>query len=633
MSESMCGLKRSCYCGELRTGHAGGEVTLMGWVQRRRDHGGLIFIDLRDRTGLVQVVFSPDLHEEACRIEAEPGNCGDCGAGSGGAPSPDLYKEAFHKAEGVRGEYVLAVVGLVRRRPEGTENPALATGGVEVLAHEMRILNQAKTPPFYVEDGIDVEENLRLRYRYLDLRRPEMQEAMIMRHRAAKLVRDFLDERGFLEIETPVLTRSTPEGARDYLVPSRLNPGRFYALPQSPQLFKQILMVSGLDRYYQVVRCFRDEDLRADRQPEFTQIDIEMSFVEEDDVLNLTEDMISRLCRETAGWELASPFPRLTYREAMDRFGSDKPDMRFGLELKDISDVAEACGFKVFSSAVSSGGQVKGINAKGCGFFSRKEIDDLTAYAAIYKAKGLAYFVVTDGGVKSAIAKFFSEQELITILDRLEGEPGDLLLFVADRPEVVAGALGALRLHLGERLGLVPAEVHNFLWVTDFPLLEYDQEEQRYTAMHHPFTSPCEKDLAMLASDPGKARARAYDLVLNGVEVGGGSIRIHRREVQEKMFSAIGLTEDEAREKFGFILEAFDYGTPPHGGIAIGFDRLIMLLAGKRTIRDVIAFPKTQTGADLMTHAPGPVSPAQLKELHIKTDVLRDPPHKKPIAG
>ncbi|OPX88744.1 MAG: Aspartate--tRNA ligase [Pelotomaculum sp. PtaB.Bin104] len=592
MIDFMGELKRSHYCGSLRSEHAGQQVVLMGWAQRRRDHGGLIFVDLRDRSGLVQVVFSPELHEAA-----------------------------FHQAEAVRNEYVLAVIGTVRERPEGTANPNLATGEVEVLAQELRILNRAKTPPFYIEDGIDVDENVRLRYRYLDLRRPEMQEAMILRHRAAKSARDFLDEQGFLEIETPMLQKSTPEGARDYLVPSRVNPGKFYALPQSPQLYKQILMVSGLDRYFQIVRCFRDEDLRADRQPEFTQIDIEMSFIDVDDILSLMEELVARLCRETIGLEVDRPFPRLPYSEAINRFGSDKPDTRFGLELKDISDIAASCGFKVFSSVVASGGQVKGINATGCGSFSRKEIDDLTAYAAIYKAKGLAYFVVTEEGVKSAIAKFFNDQELGAIFERLEAKPGDLLLFVADKPQVVADALGALRLLLGERLGLIPADQFNFLWVVDFPLLDYDQQEGRYVAMHHPFTSPREEDIALLETDPGKALARAYDIVLNGVEVGGGSIRIHRRDVQEKMFTAIGINPSEATEKFGFMLEAFEFGTPPHGGIAFGFDRLIMLLAKKKTIRDVIAFPKTQSAMDMMTQAPGTVAPGQLKELNIKLDL------------
>jgi aspartyl-tRNA synthetase len=587
----MGGMKRTHMCGVLRAENIGGPVVLTGWVQRRRDHGGLIFIDLRDRTGIVQLVFSQDFN--------------------GGA---------FDRAEAIRNEYVLAVAGKVVPRPEGTENPSLPTGMVDVEVSEVRILNRAKTPPFYIEDGVEVDENLRLRYRYLDLRRPEMQRAVELRHRAASAVRVFLDKHDFLEIETPVLTRSTPEGARDYLVPSRLNPGKFYALPQSPQLFKQLLMVSGMDRYFQIVRCFRDEDLRADRQPEFTQIDMEMSFVDVEDVVTLAEDMISFLCRETIGLTVNTPFPRLGYREAMDRYGSDKPDTRFGLELKDISDIARGCGFKVFASVVESGGRVKGINARGCGSFSRKEIDDLAAFAGNYGAKGLAYLLVTADGVKSPIAKFFTPEEMSVILDRLEASEGDLLLFVADRPAVVAASLGALRLHLAERTGIIPEDSHNFLWVLDFPLLEYDEEEKRYFAMHHPFTSPREEDLELMEKDPGAVRARAYDMVLNGVEIGGGSIRIHSRDIQERMFGALGLTPEEASEKFGFMLEAFEYGTPPHGGIAFGFDRLVMLLAGKKSIRDVIPFPKTASAACLMTGAPNLVDLAQLKELHIKTE-------------
>ena len=592
MLDTMNSLKRSHYCGALRLGDAGGRVTLTGWVQRRRDHGGLIFVDLRDRTGLVQVVFSPELH-----------------------------KDAFLKAESVRNEYVLAITGAVRVRPEGTANPNLATGEIDVVADALLILNPAKTPPFYIEDGVDVDENVRLRYRYLDLRRPEMQATLRLRHRICKSVRDFLDERDFLEIETPLLSKSTPEGARDYLVPSRVNPGKFYALPQSPQIYKQILMVAGLDKYFQIVRCFRDEDLRADRQPEFTQIDLEMSFIDQDDILTLMEAMTARLCHDALGLTIPRPFPRLTYQEAMARFGSDKPDTRFGLELKDVSDIVAQCGFKVFASVVETGGQVKGINASGCGSFSRKEIDDLIAYAAIYKAKGLAYFVVTADGVKSTLAKFFKEPELAAIVARLEGKPGDLLLFVADKPPVVAGALGALRLHLAERLGLIPEDTHDFLWVVDFPLLEYSQEDQRFYAMHHPFTAPKEEHLELLTSAPGQAQANAYDLVLNGVEIGGGSIRIHRREVQDKMFAALGIGPEEAAEKFGFMLEAFDYGAPPHGGIALGLDRLVMLLAKRQTIRDVIAFPKTQSAADLMNQSPNTVAPAQLKELSVKLAV------------
>jgi len=588
------GLKRSHYCGSLRSEHAGQKVVLTGWVHRRRDHGGLLFIDLRDRTGLVQVVFSPD-----------------------------LFREAFEKAETVRNEYVLALEGLVRIRPEGTANPNLATGEIEVLANRLLILNRAKTPPFYIEDGIEVDENLRLRYRYLDLRRPEMQRALILRHQAARSVREYLDENGFVEIETPVLNRSTPEGARDYLVPSRLNPGKFFALPQSPQQFKQMLMVAGFDRYYQIAKCFRDEDLRADRQPEFTQVDIEMSFIDVPEIMELTEGLIVKLCKDTIDLDVSRPFPKLSYKEAMERFGTDKPDTRFGLELKDISDIVDGCGFKVFASAVAAGGQVKGINATGCGTFSRKEIDDLTAYASIYKAKGLAYIIVTEDGVKSPIAKFFTDKEIAKIVSRLDGKPGDLLLFVADKPKVVADALGALRVHLAEKLGLIPQKQYNFVWIYDFPLLEYDEEEKRFVAKHHPFTSPREEDLALLESNPAEVRAKAYDLVLNGVEIGGGSIRIHRRDIQERMFSAIGIGAEEAIDKFGFMLEAFEYGTPPHGGIAFGFDRLIMLLLGKKSIREVIAFPKTQSAADLMTQAPGYVSDQQLEELHLKINVKK----------
>ena len=591
MADYLFGLKRTHHCGNLRKEHTGQQTVLMGWVQRRRDHGGLIFVDLRDRSGLVQVVFNSDAAEEA-----------------------------FRTAQILRSEYVLAVAGEVALRPEGTENPNLATGEIEVLGQRVYILNRAATTPFLIEDQSEVDESLRLKYRYLDLRRQEMQRILMLRHRAAKAVRDFLDDRNFLEIETPMLTRSTPEGARDYLVPSRLNPGNFYALPQSPQLYKQMLMVAGVERYFQIVRCFRDEDLRADRQPEFTQVDLEMSFVEREDILNLVEEMMVYLCRETVGLKISRPFPRLSFEEAYARYGTDKPDLRFGLELRDLTDLVASCGFKVFLSAANAGGQVKGINALGCGNFSRKEIDELTSVVTNWKAKGLAYFFVTTEGVRSPIAKFFTPAEIQAILTRFEAKEGDLLLFLADKPQIVNPALGALRLHLAERLRLIPEDKFQFLWVVDFPLLEYSEEEKRHAAMHHPFTSPKVEDLALLTENPVLARAQSYDLVLNGVEIGGGSIRIHRRDIQEKMFAAIGLSPKEAIEKFGFMLEAFEYGTPPHGGIALGFDRLLMLLANKKTIRDVIAFPKTQSAVDLMLNAPAPVSNKQLNDLGLRVE-------------
>lgn len=592
--EALKGLKRTHQCGELNLDNVGEEVILNGWVYRRRDHGGLIFVDLRDRSGLVQVVFNPE-----------------------------LAKEAFTKAEGVRSEFVLAVKGQVQARPEGTVNPNLKTGEIEVYATEMRVLNPSKTPPFAITENLEVDETVRLRYRYLDLRRPDMQQTLILRHKTAKAMRDFLDQNGFLEIETPILTKSSPEGARDYLVPSRVHPGEFFALPQSPQLFKQILMVAGMERYFQIARCFRDEDLRADRQPEFTQLDMEMSFVEREDVINLVEEMMVYIFKETLGLELTTPFPRLTYQEAMDRFGSDKPDLRFGLELKDVTSIVANCGFKVFSSVVEKGGQVKGLNAKGCAHYSRKEIDDLTKMAAVYGAKGLAWMALTPEGLKSPIAKFFTEQELAAIKEKLEAETGDLLLFVADTSDVVAAALGNLRLEFGKRLNLIDPEEFNFAWIVDFPLLEWDPEEKRYVAIHHPFTAPVEEDIELLEQEPAKVRAQAYDLILNGVELGGGSIRIHNRPLQEKMFSLLGISQEEAIDKFGYLLEAFEYGTPPHGGIAFGLDRMIMLMSHKETIRDVIAFPKTQSASDLMIEAPAAVSSTQLKELHIKLDVVK----------
>ncbi|MGF7185370.1 aspartyl-tRNA synthetase [Desulfitispora alkaliphila] len=582
-------LKRTHHCGVLNSNQQGEKVTVTGWVQKRRDHGGLIFVDLRDRTGIVQVVFNPEQDEKI-----------------------------FEMAERVRSEYVLAVTGVVGKRPEGTINENLATGQIEIYANDLEVLNSAKTPPFYITEDVDVDEAVRLKYRYLDLRRPDMQRTLITRHKTVKAIRDYLDDNQFLEVETPILTKSTPEGARDYLVPSRLNAGDFFALPQSPQLFKQVLMVSGFDKYFQIVKCFRDEDLRADRQPEFTQLDMEMSFVDQEDVYTLVEKMMAHIFKTVLDRDVQTPFKRITYNEAMERYGSDKPDLRFGLELKPVEDIVADSEFKVFQTVIKKGGQVKGINAIGCGNMSRKEIDDLTEYVGIYGAKGLAWIIVTEDGVKSQIAKFFSEEQLQQLKDRFDAKPGDLLLFVADKPNVVADSLGHLRLKLGEKLDLIDKNELNFCWVTDFPLLEYDEEEKRYVAIHHPFTAPKDEDLELMDTDPAKIRAKAYDLALNGVELGGGSIRIHKRDVQEKMFKLLGMSEDEAREKFGFLLDAFEYGTPPHGGIAFGVDRMIMLMTGQNNIRDVIAFPKTQSATCLMTKAPSEVTKKQLKELHLK---------------
>jgi aspartyl-tRNA synthetase len=577
--------------GSLRISNAGESIRLLGWVQRRRDHGGVIFVDLRDRSGFVQVVFNPDMPE-------------------------------FATAERLRSEYVVSIQGTVRPRPEGANNPNLATGEIEIVAQSLEILNGAKTPPFYIQDDVDVDETVRLKYRYLDLRRPEMQEVFKTRHRITQVMRNYFDSQGFFEVETPMLIKSSPEGARDYLVPSRVHPGEFYALPQSPQIFKQLLMVSGMEKYFQIVRCFRDEDLRADRQPEFTQLDVEMSFVEVEDILPMMEDLMVRIFKETTGREIPRPFPRLTYREAMEMYGSDKPDIRFGMEMVDVAEIVKDSGFKVFADALAKGGRVKGLCAKGCAGMPRRELDGLVNYVSIYGAKGLAYIVLAEEGIKSPIAKFFTEEQLNALITKMRGETGDILFFVADKETIVADALGHLRLELGKRLGLIPENSLNFLWVTEFPLLEWDEEDKRYVAIHHPFTSPMAEDVPLLKTEPGKARAKAYDLVLNGIELGGGSIRIHQREVQEQMFDLLGLSPEEADAKFGYLLEAFEYGTPPHGGIAFGLDRLTMLLTGKENIRDVIAFPKTQSAADLMIQAPSVVADKQLKELHIKTDIL-----------
>ncbi len=604
MADILGDMRRTHHCNALNAGDMGRQVVLMGWVLRRRDHGGVIFIDLRDREGITQVVFNPEIN-------------------------PDVHA----KAHTIRNEFVLGVSGRVEPRPEGMVNPKLPTGEIEILVDALKILNPAETPPFMVEDTVDVSEPVRLRHRYLDLRRPILQRNLIMRHKAAAAVRTFLNANGFLDIETPMLTRSTPEGARDYLVPSRVNPGHFYALPQSPQLFKQLLMISGFDRYYQIVHCFRDEDLRADRQPEFTQIDMEMSFVGEDDLMAISEAMMVALFDHVMGRSLPHPFPRLTYADAMDRFGLDKPDTRFDLELKDVSDIVKDSGFKVFASVVNSGGIVKALNAKGCIDFSRKEIDDLTAFAAVYRAKGLAWIKVREDAWQSPIAKFFTDAEKDRLAERIDMQPGDLIFFVADRPTVTNEALGHLRNHLGKRLGLIDDSRFDFVWVTHFPMFEYDEVEKRYQALHHPFTAPLESDYDLLETDPLAVRSRAYDLVLNGFEVGGGSIRIHDVQLQERIFAALGMPPDDYREKFGFLLEALASGAPPHGGIAFGFDRLVMLLCGESSIRDVIAFPKTQRAACLMTNAPSPAATAQLDELSLRVRLTATDAAQKHTTG
>jgi len=586
--------KRTHYCGELRLTDSNAQVTVMGWVHSRRDHGGLIFVDLRDRTGIVQIAFNPDV------------------AG-----------QAHGAAHGLRSEYVIAVTGTVAARPEGTVNPDLATGQIEILARELRVLNEAQTPPFEISDRTEATEAVRLKYRFLDLRRPCMQRILITRHRMYQTIRQFLTEQRFIEFETPMLTKSTPEGARDYLVPSRVEPGSFYALPQSPQLFKQILMVAGFDRYFQIVKCFRDEDLRADRQPEFTQVDLELSFVEEEDIYRLLEQLMQRLFREILAVELAVPFPRLTWREAMDRFGVDKPDMRFGLELCDVTAALRGSGFKVFSQAIEKGGVIKGLTVKAADF-SRKELDELVEVAKTYGAGGLVWIKINPDGWQSPVAKFLSDDEKKRIADIMAAQTGDLLLLVADPSFTTAcTAIGNVRLHLIRKLNLEPSRPFAFLWVNKFPLLEYDREEKRWVAMHHPFTAPLEEDLGLLESDPGRVRARAYDLVMNGSEIGGGSIRIHRPDVQSRMFSLLGIGQEEAALKFGFLLDALRFGAPPHGGLALGLDRMVMLMTGCDSIRDVIAFPKTQKAACLMSGAPSPVDQRQLRELHIKVSAAQ----------
>lgn len=594
--ETMAGMHRSCGCGRVTEKDCGKELTLAGWVNTRRDHGGLIFIDLRDRSGIVQVVMSPQYGEDA-----------------------------FHKAEDVRSEYVLAIRGIVRERSPETVNPKMQTGKIEVVVSEMRVLNKAKTPPFYVEDGIDVDETVRLKHRYIDLRRPEMQRNLIMRHKIVHEMRQFLDAHDFLEVETPILTKSTPEGARDYLVPSRVNPGKFYALPQSPQLFKQLLMVSGLERYFQIARCFRDEDLRADRQPEFTQLDMELSFEDQDFILDLMEHMMQRIFKNVLNVNIQIPFKRITWDDAMNLYGSDKPDLRFDMHFYDISNLLRDTGFKVFRNVLDNGGIVKAITVKGDAAIPRRELDGLVDYVGNYGAKGLAWIGLNkDGSLKCQITKFLGEDKIREIGKFCEAENGDLILIIADKPKVVAQALGELRLEMARRMNLIDENEFCFRWVTDFPMFEYSEEDKRWVAEHHPFTAPRDEDVQYLLTDPSKVYAKAYDMVLNGVEAGGGSLRIYQEELQEKVFKAIGITHEEAQEKFGFLLDAFRYGAPPHAGIALGLDRLVMLMLRLGSIRDVIAFPKTQSAIDQMTQAPSEVVDMQLKELHIRVDVKKE---------
>lgn len=589
--DTLQGMKRDAHCGLLRKTDVDKEVTLCGWVSRRRDHGGLIFVDLRDRSGLAQIVF-------------------DAAA---------IGEEAFHKAETIRSEFVLAVKGKVCARDEETINKNMDTGEIEIVISELRILNKAKTPPFYIQDGVDVDETVRMKYRYLDLRRPEMQANLILRHKVAKVMRDFFDANGFLEIETPMLCKSTPEGARDFLVPSRLNPGEFYALPQSPQIFKQILQVAGFEKYFQIVRCFRDEDLRADRQPEFTQLDIEMSFMSEEEILTLMEEMIKELFDKTLGAKVETPLRRMSWDDAMDNYGSDKPDLRFDMKLLDISEYVKGSDFKVFNDVLAKNGQVKCIKVDGYANIPRRELDGLVEFVKIYGAKGLAWIQYSEEGVKSPFKKFYSDEVFETIKKATNANTGDLLLVVADQRLTVAAALGALRCEMAKRLNLIDPDKLCFLWIVDFPMYEYSEEEKRWKAMHHPFTAPREEDIEFLLTDPGRVKAKAYDMVLNGVEIGGGSLRIYQDELQAKVFESLGLTKEEAHTKFGFMMDAFEYGAPPHGGIAFGLDRLVMIMAKRNSIRDVIAFPKNQSARDVMSDAPSLVDEKQLQELSIRT--------------
>ena len=594
--ETMQGLKRTDMCGCLTAKDAGREVVLCGWAAKNRLLGQLIFLTLRDRTGIVQIAFNDE-----------------------------TAREVFEKAEKVRSEYVVAIRGKVALRTPENINKDMKTGEIEIIAEEIRILNDSETPPFYIEEGIDTNDALRLKYRYLDLRRPDMQRNMIMRHKVAKIARDYFDEQGFLEIETPMLTKSTPEGARDYLVPSRVHPGKFYALPQSPQQYKQLLMLSGYDRYFQIVRCFRDEDLRADRQPEFTQMDMELSFVDIDTVIEINEGYIKKVFKEVLNKDIETPFLRLPYQEAMDRFGSDKPDTRFGMEFVDISEEVKRCDFKVFTSAIENGGSVRCINVKGLGAsLTRKTLDSLTEYVKTYRAKGLAWIVVEEGGLRSQITKFLDEETINAILKKADAQVGDGILIVADTNQVVYDALGNLRLEVANRFDIIDKSKFNFLWVTEFPLFEYSEEENRFVAKHHPFTSPMDEDIAKLDTEPENVRAKAYDIVLNGTEIGGGSLRIYNTELQQKMFEKLGFTKESAWERFGYLLEAFKYGTPPHGGMAYGLDRLVMIMAGCDSIRDVIAFPKVQTAAELMTNSPDIVDDVQLKELSIALEIEKE---------